>query len=142
MSYGVERVPAGFAMMFGAGMLSAPLASLFAGQDEFKGQIFHTARWPKEPIDFTGKLASPLVGNERVADLIELAHQDAVELVERQADAVIGNPVVLVVVRADLFAPSPTADLLTTLVGGPSRPPEFTATTAKYQTPEASVENS
>jgi acetone monooxygenase (methyl acetate-forming) len=38
-----------------AGMLSAPLASLFAGQDEFKGQIFHTARWPKEPIDFTGK---------------------------------------------------------------------------------------
>ena len=38
-----------------AGMLSAPLASLFAGQDEFKGQIFHTARWPKEPVDFTGK---------------------------------------------------------------------------------------
>ncbi len=38
-----------------SGMLSAPLASLFPGQDEFKGQIFHTARWPKEPVDFTGK---------------------------------------------------------------------------------------
>ncbi len=38
-----------------SGMLSAPLASLFPGQDEFTGQIFHTARWPKEPVDFTGK---------------------------------------------------------------------------------------
>ena len=38
-----------------SGMLSAPLASLFPGQDEFKGQIFHTARWPKEPVDFTGQ---------------------------------------------------------------------------------------
>ena len=38
-----------------AGMLSEPLSALFAGQDEFKGRIFHTARWPKESIDFTGK---------------------------------------------------------------------------------------
>lgn len=38
-----------------AGMLSAPLSSLFAGQDAFKGQIFHTARWPKDPVDFADK---------------------------------------------------------------------------------------
>lgn len=37
------------------GMLSAPLSSMFPGQESFKGRIFHTARWPKEPIDFTGK---------------------------------------------------------------------------------------
>ena len=37
------------------GMLSAPLAGLFPGQDRFKGQIFHTARWPREPIDFADK---------------------------------------------------------------------------------------
>src|SRR5260370_15169700 len=36
-----------------AGMLSEPLSALFPGQDEFKGRIFHTARWPQEPIDFT-----------------------------------------------------------------------------------------
>ena len=30
------------------GMLSAPLTELFPGQDSFKGQIFHTARWPRE----------------------------------------------------------------------------------------------
>jgi len=29
------------------GMLSAPLTSVFPGQETFKGQLFHTARWPK-----------------------------------------------------------------------------------------------
>ncbi|MBV8521738.1 MAG: NAD(P)/FAD-dependent oxidoreductase, partial [Acetobacteraceae bacterium] len=38
-----------------AGMLSEPMTALFPGQDDFKGRIFHTARWPKEPVDFTGK---------------------------------------------------------------------------------------
>ncbi len=37
------------------GMLSAPLENRFPGQDTFKGRVFHTARWPKEAIDFTGK---------------------------------------------------------------------------------------
>ncbi len=38
-----------------AGMLSAPLTDLFPGQKTFKGRVFHTARWPKEKIDFAGK---------------------------------------------------------------------------------------
>ena len=37
-----------------AGMLSAPLIAQFDGQNEFKGRIFHTARWPKD-IDCRGK---------------------------------------------------------------------------------------
>jgi cation diffusion facilitator CzcD-associated flavoprotein CzcO len=37
------------------GMLSAPLENVFEGQDSFRGQIFHTARWPKETIDFADK---------------------------------------------------------------------------------------
>jgi acetone monooxygenase (methyl acetate-forming) len=37
-----------------AGMLSAPLIPKFAGQDEFKGRIFHTARWPQD-VDCEGK---------------------------------------------------------------------------------------
>jgi acetone monooxygenase (methyl acetate-forming) len=37
------------------GMLSAPLERVFPGQESFKGRIFHTSRWPKEQIDFTGK---------------------------------------------------------------------------------------
>jgi acetone monooxygenase (methyl acetate-forming) len=37
------------------GMLSAPLSSLFPGQETFGGRLFHTARWPQEPIEFAGK---------------------------------------------------------------------------------------
>jgi acetone monooxygenase len=37
-----------------AGMLSAPLMVQFAGQDQFKGRIFHTARWPRD-VDCRGK---------------------------------------------------------------------------------------
>ena len=33
------------------GGLSAPLDPPFPGYKKFKGQTFHTARWPKEPID-------------------------------------------------------------------------------------------
>ena len=37
------------------GMLSAPHVS-FPGQETFKGQAFHTARWPQQPVDLNGKL--------------------------------------------------------------------------------------
>ena len=37
------------------GMLSAPLTSLFPGQETFKGKLIHTARWPREPVEFAGK---------------------------------------------------------------------------------------
>ncbi len=37
------------------GMLSAPLSSVFPGQESFKGRMFHTARWPKTPVELKGK---------------------------------------------------------------------------------------
>ena len=37
------------------GMLSAPLTSVFPGQETFRGEIYHTARWPKERVEFVGK---------------------------------------------------------------------------------------
>lgn len=37
------------------GMLSAPMEKLFKGQDGFRGQIFHTSRWPKESVDLADK---------------------------------------------------------------------------------------
>ncbi|WP_439373424.1 flavin-containing monooxygenase [Bradyrhizobium sp. DASA03120] len=36
------------------GMLSAPHVS-FPGQDTFKGQVFHTARWPRQLVELAGK---------------------------------------------------------------------------------------
>jgi len=37
------------------GMLSAPLTDRFKGQASFKGEIHHTALWPKEGVDMKGK---------------------------------------------------------------------------------------
>lgn len=44
------------------GMLSAPLTSVFPGQDTFKGSIFHTARWPKDDAGLAGKRVG-VIGN-------------------------------------------------------------------------------
>ena len=37
------------------GMLSAPMAELFEGQDSFRGTVFHTSRWPKDGVELAGK---------------------------------------------------------------------------------------
>ncbi len=37
------------------GPLSAPTMPRIDGVDTFKGQSFHTARWPREPVSFEGK---------------------------------------------------------------------------------------
>jgi cation diffusion facilitator CzcD-associated flavoprotein CzcO len=37
------------------GVLSAPTMPRIAGIDSFRGQAFHTAKWPHEPVDFAGK---------------------------------------------------------------------------------------
>jgi cation diffusion facilitator CzcD-associated flavoprotein CzcO len=44
------------------GMLSAPLTSVFPGQDSFKGKLVHTSRWPKQDLDLAGKRVG-VVGN-------------------------------------------------------------------------------
>jgi cation diffusion facilitator CzcD-associated flavoprotein CzcO len=37
------------------GPLSAPTMPRIEGVDRFRGKSFHTARWPHEPVDFTGQ---------------------------------------------------------------------------------------
>ncbi|MBL6454621.1 NAD(P)/FAD-dependent oxidoreductase [Belnapia sp. T6] len=37
------------------GVLSAPTLPRIAGIESFRGQSWHTARWPKEKVDFTGQ---------------------------------------------------------------------------------------
>ena len=37
------------------GPLSTPTMPRIEGVDSFQGRAFHTARWPKQPVDFTGQ---------------------------------------------------------------------------------------
>ncbi|MFJ9710335.1 flavin-containing monooxygenase [Streptomyces sp. NPDC101234] len=43
------------------GNLSVPFIPAIKGRDDFRGEQYHTSRWPKQPIDFTGKRVA-LVG--------------------------------------------------------------------------------
>jgi cation diffusion facilitator CzcD-associated flavoprotein CzcO len=38
-----------------AGILSATHLPDFPGMETFQGEYFHTARWPRQPVDFSGK---------------------------------------------------------------------------------------
>ncbi|OBA68977.1 cyclohexanone monooxygenase [Mycobacterium sp. 1554424.7] len=49
-----ERVNARFCVM-ATGPLSAAMTPPFPGLEGFAGEVYHTASWPHEPVDFTGK---------------------------------------------------------------------------------------
>ena len=49
-----QTISARFCIM-ATGSLSAPRKGMFAGEDDFKGTILHTALWPEEEPDLTGK---------------------------------------------------------------------------------------
>ena len=42
-------------LITGIGLLSQPTLPRIAGIDTFKGQSFHTSRWPHEPVTYAGK---------------------------------------------------------------------------------------
>jgi cation diffusion facilitator CzcD-associated flavoprotein CzcO len=49
-----QRARAQF-LIAAVGLLSARYTPPFEGIDSFKGESFHTSRWPKEPVDLRGK---------------------------------------------------------------------------------------
>ncbi|MGH7965443.1 MAG: flavin-containing monooxygenase, partial [Candidatus Binatia bacterium] len=49
-----QRARAQF-LVSAVGVLSARYTPPFEGIDSFKGESFHTSRWPKEPVDLKGK---------------------------------------------------------------------------------------
>ena len=54
------------------GPLSAPTLPRIEGVDTFQGQSFHTARWPHEPVDFTGRRVAVIgSGPELVEHVLE-----------------------------------------------------------------------
>ncbi|MGR8921805.1 MAG: flavin-containing monooxygenase [Gammaproteobacteria bacterium] len=63
-----------------AGMLSAPVEPPFPGHDKFKGLIAHTAKWPHEDIDLTGKRVGVIGTGATGIQVIQTIAQDVAEL--------------------------------------------------------------
>ena len=54
------------------GILSARYTPPFKGIDSFTGQSFHTSRWPKEKVDFTGKRVAVIGTGATAVQLIPI----------------------------------------------------------------------
>ena len=54
------------------GILSARYTPPFEGIDSFKGESFHTSRWPKEKVDFTGKRVAVIGTGATAVQLIPI----------------------------------------------------------------------
>ena len=60
------------------GCLSAANTPEFEGLDGFGGRVFHTGRWPHEPVDFTGRRVGVIgTGSSAVQAIQEIARQAA-----------------------------------------------------------------
>jgi cation diffusion facilitator CzcD-associated flavoprotein CzcO len=58
------------------GPLSTPTLPRIEGRDDFKGQSFHTARWPKEKVDLAGKRVAVIgTGATGVQTIQTIAHE-------------------------------------------------------------------
>jgi cation diffusion facilitator CzcD-associated flavoprotein CzcO len=58
-----------------AGLLSVPMRPPFKGVDSFQGDWYVTGRWPKKPVDFTGKRVAIIGTGPTAAQAIPLIAQ-------------------------------------------------------------------
>lgn len=74
-----QRIIARF-VVEGVGLLSSTNYPSFPGQAAFKGEVFHTARWPHHEVSFAGKRVGVIgTGSSGVQCIVEIA-TDADEL--------------------------------------------------------------
>lgn len=72
-----ETVAARFVVM-ATGPLSSPLTPNINGLDTFRGDIYHTAHWPHEGVDFTGKRVAVIgTGSSGIQSIPVIAEQAA-----------------------------------------------------------------
>nr|WP_228768703.1 NAD(P)/FAD-dependent oxidoreductase [Mycolicibacterium malmesburyense] len=70
-----EIVTARFCVM-ATGPLSAALTPDFPGLDGYAGELYHTAHWPHEPVDFTGKRVAVIgTGSSGIQSIPVIAEQ-------------------------------------------------------------------
>ena len=73
---GGQRARAQF-LIGAVGILSANYTPPFEGIDDFKGESFHTSRWPKEKVDLTGKRVGCIGTGATAIQLIPIVGEEA-----------------------------------------------------------------
>jgi cyclohexanone monooxygenase len=71
-----DRVSATYCIL-ATGCLSAANLPAFPGLDSFAGRVFHTGRWPHEPIDFTGRRVGIVGTGSSAIQTIPIVAQEA-----------------------------------------------------------------
>jgi len=81
-----QRARAQF-LVAAVGILSARYMPPFEGIDSFKGESYHTSRWPKEKVDFTGKRVAVIGTGATAVQLIPIVAKEAGHLTVFQRTA-------------------------------------------------------
>lgn len=74
-----EQYDADFCIM-ATGCLSMPNTPNLAGADSFKGEVYHTGRWPKQEVDFTGKRVGVIGAGSSAIQTIPVLAESAAHL--------------------------------------------------------------
>jgi cation diffusion facilitator CzcD-associated flavoprotein CzcO len=74
-----QRARAQF-LVTAVGILSARYTPPFEGIDSFKGESYHTSRWPQEKVDFTGKRVAVIGTGATAVQLIPEIAKDVAHL--------------------------------------------------------------
>jgi len=79
-------------LVMASGPLSSPNTPAFKGLNTFRGPVHHTARWPHEPVDFTGKWVGIVGTGSSAIQAIPVIAQQASELTVFQRTASYAVP--------------------------------------------------
>ena len=71
-------------LILATGCLSAPQMPKFPGFDDFKGEKYHTAFYPRDGVDFTGKRVA-IIGTGAWLHCFSRRHQSSTDRSPRQA---------------------------------------------------------
>ena len=87
---GGEAIRARYFIM-GVGCLSAPIRPTFDGEADYRGEVYQTSLWPKEPVDFTGKRVGIIgTGSSAIQSLSLIAEEaEHVYLYQRTPNFVV-----------------------------------------------------
>ena len=86
-----DAVTADFVVM-ATGCLSSANMPDFPGLDGFKGRVFHTGRWPKETVDFTGRRVGVIGTGSSAIQTIPVVAKQASHLTVFQRTATYSVP--------------------------------------------------